>query len=94
MPFTSVRICRKIGCATKNTVVYQHNRFVVVPRAGDHIRLDVFGKRVEVEAVEHTPPTEIDIFLKPDYRGYGKGSKVKSHEEIVKEYTNKGWQLL
>jgi hypothetical protein len=90
----TVRICRKIGSPAKNTTVFTHNRFAVVPRTGDHLRLDVYGKTIEVERVELSPVANSpDIYIKPDYRGYSKGSKVKSHDEIVKEYTDKGWQL-
>ncbi len=85
-----VRICRKIGSASKNTVVQRHAQFLVVPRTGDLIRLNVYGKTIEVESVVFDPEGGIDIFIKPDYRGYGK-DKVKSHDEIVAEYDEKGW---
>jgi hypothetical protein len=93
MTMLTVRLCRKIGSPAKNTTVHLHSRFAVVPRAGDHVRLDVYGKIIEVERVELTPlGTSPDIYLKPDYRGYSsKGNKVKTHDEIVKEYIDKGW---
>lgn len=86
-----VRICRKIGPASHGVVVWRQGSFLVVPRICDKLRLNVYGKNVEVTDVFMDPDNNtIDVFIKPDYRTY----EGKDKDVLVAQYRRKGWHQL